>query len=63
MKADSPARFGTPETTDDAGIYGGTYPWKDGLLPANPHIDFIYFPATVVGNQLHVRLRVGAQNE
>ena len=24
----------------DRGIYGGTYPWKDGSAPSNPHIYF-----------------------
>jgi hypothetical protein len=63
LKPNSPARFGTPENADDAGIYGGDYPWKDGLLPANPHVDFIYAPPAAVGNQLNIRLRVSAQNE
>jgi hypothetical protein len=63
LKPNSPARFGTPENADDAGIYGGDYPWKDGLLPANPHVDAKLAPPSAAGNNLNVRLRVSAQSE
>lgn len=63
LKPNSPARFGTPESADDAGIYGGDYPWKDGLLPANPHVDAKLAPPSAAGNNLNVRLRVSAQSE
>ena len=46
----------------DVGVYGGYYPWKDGSMPFNPHIQFqnIYNSTDLNGN-LHIDLKVSAQ--
>jgi len=46
----------------DIGIYGGTFPWKDGSLPYNPHIKAnSVFGATDVNGNLKVNITVEAQ--
>lgn len=46
----------------DLGIYGGTFPWKDGGLPQNPHIFLIGIPSVSYDNgMLDVEIKVNAQ--
>lgn len=44
------------------GIYGGARPWKDGLLPFNPHWIHLIAPNTTVnGTLLGVQIKASAQ--
>jgi len=46
----------------DIGIYGGAYPWKDGSIPFNPHIQRINIsPVTNSSGNLDVNIQVEAQ--
>jgi hypothetical protein len=46
----------------DIGIYGGRFPWKDGGLPANPHIESKFVNGTTDNNgNLNVKIKVAAQ--
>jgi hypothetical protein len=63
LKANSPARMGTETNEqDDAGIYGGILPWKDGGLPPNPHIETNNTAFSATGNKLQLKMKVKAQN-
>jgi len=58
----SPAHNAGEDGTD-IGIYGGTNPWKEGLVPANPHIRFSNINSqTGAGGNLPVNIKVGAQD-
>ncbi|NVN97080.1 hypothetical protein HXX01_02495 [Candidatus Nomurabacteria bacterium] len=47
----------------DIGIYGGVYPWKDGGVPFNPHIQHIVTsPQTDSSGNLNVDIKVAAQD-
>jgi hypothetical protein len=49
---------GTP-----VGIYGGLYPFKDGMLPRNPHIRMKAVDAQTQPNgDLNIQFEVGAQD-
>jgi hypothetical protein len=46
----------------DMGIYGGTFPWKEGSLPFNPHYQRINISPTTDNNgNLNVNIKVAAQ--
>ncbi len=46
----------------DIGIYGGMFPWKDGSLPPNPHIQQkIIQQSTNANGSLPVNIKVAAQ--
>ncbi len=46
------------------GIYGGTFPYKEGAVPQNPHIQINNIaPTTNVNGDLQIQIQVGAQNE
>ncbi len=46
-----------------AGIYGGFYPYKEGAVPTNPHIQSSSIPLQTNSNgQLNIQLRVAAQS-
>lgn len=47
----------------DIGIYGGTFPWKAGSIPFNPHFQIFQIGATTdsTGN-LNVNIKVAAQD-
>lgn len=46
-----------------SGIYGGFYPYKEGSVPSNPHVQTKNIPLqTDVSGQLNVQLKVAAQN-
>lgn len=60
-----PACPGNNAGTDgnDIGIYGGVFPWKDGSLPPNPHIQFKSIHNTTDPNgNLQINIKVKAQN-
>ncbi|MBK8482801.1 MAG: hypothetical protein IPL31_00200 [Saprospiraceae bacterium] len=47
----------------DIGIYGGFYPWKEGSLPANPHMEFKPISNNTDQNgNLKINIKVKAQN-
>jgi len=47
----------------DIGIYGGSFPWKDGSIPFNPHVQYKSIGGTTdnEGN-LNVNIKVSAQD-
>lgn len=62
LKSTSPGKnYGTDGT--DVGIYGGAFPWKEGSLPYNPHIQFKNISsATNAQGNLNVEIRAAAQD-
>lgn len=45
------------------GIYGGTFPWKAGSVPFNPHINLkVVAPSTNSSGNLPVQIRAAAQD-
>lgn len=61
LREDSPGKNAGTDGTD-IGIYGGRYPWKDGALPANPHIESKFVNGTTDSNgNLEVKIKVAAQ--
>jgi len=61
LRDDSPGKNAGKDGTD-IGIYGGRYPWKDGGLPVNPHIETFNVAGKTdsIGN-LKVKIKVAAQ--
>lgn len=59
----NPATYlGTDGT--QVGIYGGMFPYKDGAVPHNPHIQFKNIaPTTDVNGELQIQIQVEAQND
>jgi hypothetical protein len=48
----------------EVGIYGGTFPYKEGAVPHNPHIQLKNIaPTTNANGDLQIQIQVGAQNE
>lgn len=46
----------------DIGIYGGSFPWKDGAVPSNPHINFRQINNTTTSDgKLPVSIKVRAE--
>lgn len=46
----------------EAGIYGGLFPYKEGAVPLNPHIQLKNIaPATDANGDLHIQIQVKAQ--
>lgn len=46
------------------GIYGGTFPYKEGAVPLNPHIQLKNItPTTDSNGNLQIQIQVGAQND
>jgi hypothetical protein len=46
------------------GIYGGTFPYKEGAVPLNPHIQIKNIaPTTDSNGNLQIQIQVGAQND
>lgn len=46
------------------GIYGGTFPYKEGAVPLNPHIQLKNIaPTTNANGVLQIQIQVGAQND
>jgi hypothetical protein len=47
----------------EVGIYGGTFPFKDGAVPMNPHIRSVSIsPTTNAAGELSIDITVGAQD-
>ena len=44
------------------GIYGGTFPYKEGAVPPNPHIQEQTIAPTATNGQLNVHIKAAAQN-
>lgn len=63
LTANSPARYGTTDEYDDAGIYGGDFPWKEGSLPEIPHVTGNSTRTSATGATLQVNVTAEAQNE
>jgi len=58
----TPAVYQGSDTTQ-VGIYGGYYPYKEGAVPANPHIQNKTIPLQAdVSGQLNIQVKVAAQN-
>lgn len=46
------------------GVYGGVYPYKEGAVPSNPHIQFKDIPSqTTQDGKLNILIKVAAQSE
>ena len=57
----APSFSGTDAT--QVGIYGGLFPWKEGSVPVNPHIQFKNIGSSTDPNgNLQLNIRVKAQN-
>jgi hypothetical protein len=57
-----PATYvGTDNT--QVGIYGGSFPYKDGGIPSNPHFQFQNIAPTTNNGFLKVQIKAAAQNE
>lgn len=50
-----------PATAHTAGIYFGTWPWKDGAIPFNPHWLGLTVPGATNGGVINVNLSGAAQ--
>jgi hypothetical protein len=62
LNADSPAKNAGMDGKD-CGIYGGANPYKEGAVPANPHIRAKVVPAqTDAQGKLNIQITVAAQN-
>jgi hypothetical protein len=49
---------------NQVGIYGGLFPYKDGAVPLNPHIQFKNIaPQTDNNGDLNIQIKVAAQDE
>ncbi len=48
----------------EVGIYGGTFPYKEGAVPHNPHIQLKNIaPTTDANGDLQIQIQVGAQED
>ena len=62
LQATCPGKNAGTEGTD-IGIYGGTFPWKDGSIPFNPHIQLKNSSnETEQNGKLNVNIKVAAQD-
>lgn len=62
LKLTSPGKNAGADGTD-VGIYGGLYPWKEGSIPTNPHIQSkIISSNTDASGNLPVNIKVAAQD-
>jgi hypothetical protein len=62
LNTDSPAKNAGMDGKD-CGIYGGGNPYKEGAVPANPHIRARVIPAqTDAQGKLNIQITVAAQN-
>jgi hypothetical protein len=61
INPDSPAKNAGTDGTD-IGIYGGLFPWKEGSVPFNPHIQSLILDSkTDKDGNLNVKIKVQAQ--
>jgi len=61
LQTSSPGKNAGKDGTD-IGIYGGAFPWKAGSVPPNPHIQFENVGGIDVTGNLHVKIKVAAQD-
>lgn len=62
LKSTCPGKNAGTDGTD-IGIYGGSYPWKEGSIPFNPHIQYKKINAKTNSNgTLPVQIKVKAQD-
>lgn len=62
LQSSSPGKNAGTDGTD-IGIYGGSFPWKTGSIPFNPHIQYKYIDgATDPNGNLNVNIKVAAQD-
>lgn len=62
LKDTSPGKNAGTDGTD-IGLYGGSYPWKAGALPINPHYQFRKVGGKTDGNgNLPVQIKIKAQD-
>lgn len=62
LKSSSPGKNAGTDG-QDLGIYGGNYPWKEGGIPFNPHIQYRKVGGTTDGSgNLPVQIKVKAQD-
>lgn len=62
LQATCPGKNAGKDGTD-IGIYGGAFPWKEGSVPPNPHIQFQDVSAgTDQNGNLNVNIKVSAQD-
>lgn len=48
----------------EVGIYGGIFPYKEGAVPSNPHIQMKNIsPTTDTNGNLHIEFKISAQDE
>lgn len=45
------------------GIYGGMFPYKEGAVPSNPHIQIAVIEATASNGQLNVEIKAASQED
>lgn len=45
------------------GIYGGAFPYKEGAVPSNPHIQIAVIEATASNGQLNVEIKAASQED
>ena len=62
LNPSSPGKNGGTDGTD-IGIYGGSFSWKDGMVPSNPHIQTKNISGvTDTNGNLHINIKVAAQD-
>jgi hypothetical protein len=62
LKSSCPGKNAGKDATD-IGIYGGVYPWKEGSIPFNPHVESVNIaPSTNSSGNLKVNIKVEAQD-
>ena len=62
LKSTCPGKNAGTDGTD-IGIYGGSYPWKEGAIPNNPHFQSVKIaPKTDANGSLNVNIKVQAQD-
>jgi hypothetical protein len=62
LKSTCPGKNAGTDGTD-IGIYGGSYPWKEGAIPNNPHFQSVKIaPKTDANGSLNVNIQVKAQD-
>lgn len=61
LQPTSPGKNAGKDGTD-IGIYGGAFPWKAGSVPSNPHIQFENVSGIDNAGNIHVVVKVAAQD-
>ncbi|NVN97082.1 hypothetical protein HXX01_02505 [Candidatus Nomurabacteria bacterium] len=61
LQSSSPGKNAGKDGTD-IGIYGGAFPWKAGSVPPNPHTQFENVSGVDEAGNIHVNIKVAAQD-